>query len=191
MNSCERGAWAAGYLAGLREAERRHAWPTRQGREDRIRAELAEGQMIASGVAREMGRPADTGVGEVLSTGKPDSQPAAPARGLGAATVLDTPREQPVSIAAGTSTRIRVIPPATMPGLVASSYVRDGGCDRTLRHWRGGWYVWAGTHYTELDDDDLRTEVRRWLETAHAWIKRAIRSHGPRLSGAPRRSSRP
>lgn len=58
MNSCEREAWAAGYLAGLREAERRHAWPTRQGREDRIRAELAEGQMIASGVAREMGRPA-------------------------------------------------------------------------------------------------------------------------------------
>lgn len=76
------------------------------------------------------------------------------------------PGQSQVSIAAGTSTRIRVIPPATMPGLVASSYVRDGGCDRTLRHWRGGWYVWAGTHYTELDDDDLRTEVRRWLENS-------------------------
>ncbi|MBY8881975.1 DUF5906 domain-containing protein [Streptomyces sp. PLK6-54] len=42
---------------------------------------------------------------------------------------------------------------------------RDGVL--TLRHWRGMWMAWAGSHWEELDDQQTRTSLYRLLEHAH------------------------
>lgn len=78
-------------------------------------------------------------------------------------------QRSPASISAGTAIAIRLIPPATFPGMVAREYV--GRSRQILRHWRGSWYTWTGTHYREVDEDDLKTTVRRWLESSHCYDK--------------------
>jgi len=47
---------------------------------------------------------------------------------------------------------------------VARKFVRDGTSG--LRHYRGGFYEWTGTHYEECDDDHLRSLIYRFLSQA-------------------------
>lgn len=37
---------------------------------------------------------------------------------------------------------------------------------RTLRHWRGSWMRWHGTHWTEVEDQGIRSKAYRRLEHA-------------------------
>lgn len=35
----------------------------------------------------------------------------------------------------------------------------------TLRHWRGDFYSWTGSHYQSIKKDELQSEIRSWLRT--------------------------
>lgn len=48
---------------------------------------------------------------------------------------------------------------------VLAGQCRRDGCP-TLRHWRGGWQGWQGTHWVELEDAAVRSWAYRRLEDA-------------------------
>jgi putative DNA primase/helicase len=46
---------------------------------------------------------------------------------------------------------------------------RDGLGELTLRHWRGEWTQWQGTHWTEIEDKAIRSWLYSRLESAEYW----------------------
>jgi putative DNA primase/helicase len=77
------------------------------------------------------------------------------------AAVADTPEDE-------------VFPPPGEPLAVARHLVdADGLHDPdgvlTLRWWRGSFYLWAGTHWTEIADPAIRTRLYHALEQAQYW----------------------
>jgi putative DNA primase/helicase len=69
---------------------------------------------------------------------------------------------------AGQSAAGELVPAPTNPMAVARhltpKWSRSGIL--TLRHWRGTWMAWAGSHWRELDDQQTRTSLYRHLEHA-------------------------
>jgi putative DNA primase/helicase len=65
-----------------------------------------------------------------------------------------------------------VLPPPSMPMAVARLLVdRHFTVDNcsTLRHWRGSWWHWQTSHWTELEDRGVRTLLYRFTENAFYW----------------------
>jgi putative DNA primase/helicase len=65
-----------------------------------------------------------------------------------------------------------VLPPPSMPMAVARLLVdRHFTVDNcsTLRHWRGSWWHWQTSHWTELEDCGVRTLLYRFTENAFYW----------------------
>jgi hypothetical protein len=63
----------------------------------------------------------------------------------------------------------QLLPPPSMPMDVARVFVEkacltDGLL--TLRHWRGGWWVWRTSHWGEAEDRDVRSLLYQFTETA-------------------------
>jgi hypothetical protein len=63
----------------------------------------------------------------------------------------------------------QLLPPPSMPMDVARVFV-EKACltDRllTLRHWRGGWWVWRTSHWIEAEDRAVRALLYRFTEKA-------------------------
>jgi putative DNA primase/helicase len=68
----------------------------------------------------------------------------------------------------GYNTRGKLLPPPSEPMVVARVFV--GGCLHnnilTLRHWRGGWWMWRTTHWVEVDERVVRSILYRFTEHA-------------------------
>jgi putative DNA primase/helicase len=67
-------------------------------------------------------------------------------------------------------TPLAVLPPPSDPMAVAREFVRarfsrnDG--DLLLRHWRGGWWTWRGSHWCEREERAIRELAYRFTEHA-------------------------
>ena len=63
-----------------------------------------------------------------------------------------------------------MLPPPTIPMAVAREFVEQcGRADKgepTIRHWRGGWWVWRQSHWREIDDREMRSMLYRYTERA-------------------------
>ncbi|MFI1095004.1 phage/plasmid primase, P4 family [Streptomyces sp. NPDC020917] len=68
----------------------------------------------------------------------------------------------------GQESAAEVVPAPTNPMAVARHLTPQWSRDDilTLRHWRGTWMAWAGSHWVELDDQQIRTSLYRHLEHA-------------------------
>lgn len=63
------------------------------------------------------------------------------------------------------------LPAPNIPMQVARAFVAehctgDAGA-LTLRHWRGGWWAWQGSHWVELENRQVRSLLYAFTE--HAW----------------------
>jgi putative DNA primase/helicase len=70
---------------------------------------------------------------------------------------------------ARTSARPRLLPPPSMPMLVARVFVADHCTfdgELTLRHWRGGWWRWRSSHWREVQDRGVRSLLYAFTEEA-------------------------
>jgi putative DNA primase/helicase len=73
-----------------------------------------------------------------------------------------------------------------MPRRVSSSRsaATDGGLrhgdDLIFRYWRGGWWLWQTSHWIEVDEGTLRSELYHFTEKAHY-----INNSGKRMPWAP------
>jgi putative DNA primase/helicase len=60
------------------------------------------------------------------------------------------------------------LPPPTAPyevaGVLLADYQASG--TRTLHHWRGSWMQWVSSHWTEIEDSQLRADAYKRLEGA-------------------------
>ncbi|MFG2544357.1 phage/plasmid primase, P4 family [Streptomyces sp. NPDC048594] len=67
------------------------------------------------------------------------------------------------------------LPPPSQPYDVANALVAHYSAEgtRTLRHWRGTWVTYSGTHYRENTDQDLRNELYQRTGTAKYRAKNA------------------
>ncbi|MEU6964113.1 DNA primase family protein [Streptomyces chrestomyceticus] len=77
------------------------------------------------------------------------------------------PDATPVPVAADAE----VVPAPTHPMAVARHLApqwKENGL-LTLRHWRGSWMLWQGSHWRELDEQQMRTSLYRQLEDAMYW----------------------
>src|SRR5262249_48593220 len=65
--------------------------------------------------------------------------------------------------------RKHVLPLPTQPMAVARLFVMQH-CQHenvlTLRHWRGGWWMWKRTHWVEVHDSAVRSILYRYTEHA-------------------------
>ena len=65
--------------------------------------------------------------------------------------------------------RILILPPPSEPMAVARIIV-EGSCRKDgeliLRYWRGSWWRWATTHWTEADDKIIRSVIYQFTEHA-------------------------
>jgi putative DNA primase/helicase len=63
----------------------------------------------------------------------------------------------------------RILPSPFHPMAVARTFVAEC-CMRegtlTLRHWRGGWWMWRTAHWVEVDDRGMRSILYRFTEDA-------------------------
>jgi putative DNA primase/helicase len=63
---------------------------------------------------------------------------------------------------------LSLLPPPSQPMAVARIFA--GECLHnnilTLRHWRGGWWMWKTTHWVEVDDGAVRSILYRFTERA-------------------------
>jgi putative DNA primase/helicase len=61
-----------------------------------------------------------------------------------------------------------VLPPPNMPMEVARAFVAKHciGDDLTLRHWRGGWWAWQGSHWVERENRQVRSLLYAFTEHA-------------------------
>ena len=70
---------------------------------------------------------------------------------------------------AGTDGQSRILPSPSHPMAVARIFVAEC-CMRegtlTLRHWRGGWWMWRTAHWVEVDDRAVRSILYRFTEDA-------------------------
>jgi putative DNA primase/helicase len=64
--------------------------------------------------------------------------------------------------------RIVVLPPPSEPMAVARVFVRECLVDGalTLRHWRGGWWMWKRTHWIEVDEETTRAALYNFTDKA-------------------------
>jgi putative DNA primase/helicase len=70
---------------------------------------------------------------------------------------------------ARTSARRGLLPPPSMPMLVARVFVADHCTfdgELTLRHWRGGWWRWRSSHWREVPDRGVRSLLYAFTEEA-------------------------
>ncbi len=62
-----------------------------------------------------------------------------------------------------------LLPPPSQPMDVAHTFVRKA-CERdgvlTLRHWRGGWWLWRTSRWIEAEDRAVRSLLYRFTESA-------------------------
>jgi putative DNA primase/helicase len=65
----------------------------------------------------------------------------------------------------------KILPPPNMPMKVARAFVTQhctGDAEAlTLRHWRGGWWAWQGSHWVERENRQVRSVLYTFTE--HAW----------------------
>jgi putative DNA primase/helicase len=68
------------------------------------------------------------------------------------------------------SLQTNMLPSPTIPMAVAreflEQYGRADGGEPTIRHWRGGWWVWRQSHWREIDDREMRSMLYRYTERA-------------------------
>ena len=63
----------------------------------------------------------------------------------------------------------RLLPSPSTPMAVARTFVDDNHTHEdgpTLRHWRGTWWAWRNSHWTELDDRAVRSTLYSYTESA-------------------------
>jgi putative DNA primase/helicase len=75
----------------------------------------------------------------------------------------------------GKAADVRTLPPPNEPMKVArvlarERYQLDDGTP-TLRHWRGGWWMWRTSHWTEIEQRAARSAAYEFAE--HAFYERA------------------
>jgi putative DNA primase/helicase len=69
--------------------------------------------------------------------------------------------------------QILILPPPSEPMQVAREFVAhrclydDDPDALTLRHWRGGWWAWSVSHWTELESHEVRSELYTFCEHAN------------------------
>ena len=66
------------------------------------------------------------------------------------------------------TTRKLLLPPPSEPMAVARVFVDQclHNNSLTLRHWRGGWWMWRTTHWVEVEDREVRGILYRYTEHA-------------------------
>jgi putative DNA primase/helicase len=78
------------------------------------------------------------------------------------------------------------LPKPTEPMAVAREFVerrcRQGG-DLIFRYWRGGWWSWRASHWIEVDEGTLKSELYQFTEKASC-----INDSGKRMPWAPTQS---
>jgi putative DNA primase/helicase len=75
-----------------------------------------------------------------------------------------------------------VLPAPTMPMEVARRFVaRQCTCDGalTLRHWRGGWWAWQGSHWVERENRQVRSLLYTFTEHAQFLAGKAMAPWAP------------
>ena len=64
----------------------------------------------------------------------------------------------------------KMLPSPAMPMPVARVFIeqcgRSDNGERTIRYWRGGWWVWCRSHWKEIDDREMRSLLYRFTENA-------------------------
>jgi len=75
----------------------------------------------------------------------------------------------------GTDNPKKVLPAPSDPMGVARVIIQDHQTDDelTLRHWRGGWMQWQGTHWIEAEDKGVKAWAYGRLEHASYWDNKA------------------
>jgi putative DNA primase/helicase len=64
---------------------------------------------------------------------------------------------------------MRVLPPPSAPMDVAREFIEEHcrhGEDLKLQYWRGGWWRWRTSHWSEVDEHTIRRNLYRFTETA-------------------------
>jgi putative DNA primase/helicase len=63
-----------------------------------------------------------------------------------------------------------IVPPPTDPHQVARQFMAEHYTDedgaRLLRYWRGDWHAWTGTHWPEVEDRQVKSDLWTWLADA-------------------------
>ncbi|WP_242581413.1 DNA primase family protein [Streptomyces sp. MST-110588] len=88
-----------------------------------------------------------------------------------AVTKSETHTPAPDATPAPVAADAEVVPAPTHPMAVARHLAPQWEVNGllTLRHWRGSWMLWQGSHWRELDDQQMRTSLYRQLEDAVYW----------------------
>ena len=66
------------------------------------------------------------------------------------------------------------LPPPSVPMAVARMFLAERYTledTLTLRHWRGGWWIWKTSHWSELEDDAMRSMLVH-LHRARSLLRR-------------------
>jgi putative DNA primase/helicase len=74
--------------------------------------------------------------------------------------------------ASGPNLGMVTLPPPTMPMDVARVFVARNCTTNsllTLRHWRGGWWLWRRAHWIEAEDRAVKSLLYRFTEKAIYW----------------------
>ena len=78
-----------------------------------------------------------------------------------------------------------MLPPPSDPMAVARELVQrryTGPGALTLRHWRGGWWTWASSHWVEREDRAVRKECYAFTERAVFLSEKGVRPWKPTRS---------
>jgi len=59
-----------------------------------------------------------------------------------------------------------IVPPASDPMGVARRLIDAGRIDGQLKHWRSGWMQWMGSHWVEIENGGIRSDLYSQLEHA-------------------------
>ncbi len=74
-----------------------------------------------------------------------------------------------------------LLPPPSEPMAVAQVFVRQ--CTHksllTLRHWRGGWWMWRTTHWVEVEERYVRSILYRFAEHAFYLSEKKLKPWAP------------
>ena len=77
-----------------------------------------------------------------------------------------------------------ILPPPSQPMAVAriiSDQCRNAGM-LTLRYWRGGWWRWRTSHWSEVDEKTICSNLYRFTETAAYWAGKKLMPWAPTRS---------
>jgi putative DNA primase/helicase len=131
---------------------------------------LAGANIVIVADADQPGRDHATAVAKSLRAQKCTVRIAEPAKGkdahdhLAAGFGIDEFNEMPEA-----TNPLRVLPPPTQPMTVAREfsaayYRHEHGS--LLRHWRGAWWRWHGSHWSEVESRAVRAEIYGFTENA-------------------------